>query len=133
MAVSASFLAFVLEQLAGLREVSSRRMFGGVGVYSRETFFAVLDNDTLFFKVDDLTRPRYVKKKMPPFRPMPEMPPMMGYFQVPPSVLEDRDAISEWAKEAVEVGERSGERKRKKDEGRRKKPKARSQKRNARS
>jgi len=116
MAVSESFLSFVLEQLCGVRSVSSRRMFGGVGLYSGETFFAVIDNDTLFFKVDDSTRPKYVKRRMPPFRPMPDMPPMIGYYQVPPGVLEDTDAMTEWGKEAVEVGRTKRKRKKAKAE-----------------
>jgi DNA transformation protein len=104
MAVSESFLTFVLEQLGGLPRVSPRRMFGGVGLYCGETFFAVIDNDTLFFKVDDTTRPKYIKRKMPPFQPMPDMPAMTGYYQVPPGVLEDADAMTDWGQEAVGVG-----------------------------
>jgi TfoX/Sxy family transcriptional regulator of competence genes len=53
VAVSESFLTFVLEQLDGVRGIVTKRMFGGVGIYSGERFFAVIDNDTLFFKVDD--------------------------------------------------------------------------------
>lgn len=104
MAVSPSFLEFVLEQLSAVRHVTSRRMFGGVGLYSDDVFFAVLDNDTLFFKVDDTTRPRYVKRRMPPFMPIPGKPAMSRYYQVPPGVLEDADELSAWAREAVSVG-----------------------------
>lgn len=111
MAVSSSYLTFVLEQLAGVRDVSSRRMFGGVGLYSGDRFFAVLDNDTLFFKVDDVTRDRYVRKGMPPFQPMKDKPPMNGYYQVPPGVLEDRDELAAWAAAAVDVAGRATKRK----------------------
>src|SRR4030095_9214715 len=52
MAVSDSYLAYVLEQLDAVRGVVTKRMFGGVGIYSDDVFFAVIDNDTLFFKVD---------------------------------------------------------------------------------
>jgi DNA transformation protein len=107
MAVSESFLTFVLEQLAGVRAVSSRRMFGGVGIYSGEWFFAVIDNDTLFFKVDDATVGAYRKRRMRPFRPMPDLPPMMGYYQVPLTILEDAEALAAWARDAVEVAKRS--------------------------
>src|SRR5689334_4678148 len=132
MAVSDSFLTFVLEQLAGLRAVSSRRMFGGVGLYSDGTFFAVIDNDTLFFKVNDETRPKYIERRMGPFRPMPDMPPMTGYYQVPPGVLEDGDEMTVWGKEAVGVGERTPKGKRKKEEGKRTKAKGKRQKPGAR-
>jgi len=113
VAVSDSFLAFALEQLAGVRELSHRRMFGGVGLYSGESFFGVLDNDTLFFKVDDKTRPKYRKRRMPAFAPIPGKPPMEGYYQVPPTVLEDVDAMRGWAQEAIGVSRRAPARKRK--------------------
>src|SRR5262245_46038860 len=137
--VTDSFLTFVLEQLSGIREVSSRRMFGGVGLYSGETFFAVIDNDTLFFKVDDETRQAYVKRNMPPFKPMPDMPAMNGDHQVPPGILEGSDAMTEWAAEAVEVGKRAPRKSRnKKEKGRNKKarskkPEAKNLKRRSRS
>ena len=104
MAVSASFLEFVVGQMAGLPGLSHRRMFGGVGFYSGAVFFGVADNDTHFFKVDDKTRPKYVRRKMPPFAPVPGQAPMKRYYQVPPSVLEDADAVASWGKEAVGVG-----------------------------
>jgi DNA transformation protein len=112
VAVSDSFLTFVLEQLGAIRELSSRRMFGGVGLYSGDLFFGVIDNDTVFFKVDEETKKRYTKHRMPPFMPIPGKEPMTGYFQVPPSVLEDADAMGEWAREAVEVSRRAPARKR---------------------
>jgi len=106
MAVAESFLTFVLEQLAGVRGISSRRMFGGVGIYSDEWFFAVIDNDTLFFKVDDATVGAYKKRRMRPFQPMSDLPPMMGYYQVPVPILEDADALTAWAAEAIDVAKR---------------------------
>lgn len=114
MSVSESFLTFVLEQLGSVREVAHRRMFGGVGLYAGESFFAVIDNDTLFFKVDDTTRPAFKKHRMPAFAPMPGKPPMEGYYQVPPSVLEDAGALGEWAKEAIGVARKAPIKNRKK-------------------
>lgn len=37
MAVTDDFFRYVLEQLSGLRDVASRRMFGAVGLYSERT------------------------------------------------------------------------------------------------
>ena len=42
MAVSRDYLQYVLEQLAGLGELRSRRMFGGAGLYCAEVFFAIV-------------------------------------------------------------------------------------------
>ncbi len=104
MAVSDGFLDFVLEQLESLENVTARRMFGGVGLYSGDLFFAVLDNDTLFFKVDETNVGAFVEAGMGPFRPYPDRPEAsMSYYQVPVSVLEDRDEIVVWAGRAIEV------------------------------
>jgi DNA transformation protein len=105
MAVSDGFLSFVLEQLESLGDVTPRRMFGGAGLYAGAIFFAVLDNDTLFFKVDEATIGEYVEAGMPPFQPYPGKPETsFGYYQVPVRVLEDRDELAVWARRAVDVG-----------------------------
>lgn len=104
MSVTADYLAWALEQLAVAGTVTHRRMFGGVGLYLDGLFFALLDNDTLYFKVDDSNRPRYEQAGSQPFRPFPDNPDyVMAYWQVPADVLEDPDALREWARAAVAV------------------------------
>ncbi len=103
MAVSDAFRDYVVEQLGGLDAVTVRRMFGGAGLYHDGLFFGVLDDDEVFFKVDGTTRPRYEARGSQPFAPMANEAPMRGYYQVPAEVLEDRDALTTWAREAVAV------------------------------
>ena len=117
MAVSDSYLAFVLEQLEGLRAIVTKRMFGGVGIYSDGKFFAVIDNDTLFFKVDETLAQRYRDKGMPPFAPIPGAKPMMGYYQVPPDVLEDAETLARWASESLAIASSKGRGQRSKVKG----------------
>ena len=102
MPVSSDYLQYLLEQLARLPRVTSRKMFGGVGLYSDGVFFAIIDNDTLFFKTDDSTRQRYVERGCEPFRPYKDRPDVsMSYFQVPAELLEDADELVPWARAAV--------------------------------
>ena len=103
MAVSDAYLAYVLEQLGGVKAVTHRRMFGGIGLYAGEHFFGVIDNNTLFFKVDAASVGDYTRAKMKPFQPDPKGKPMMGYYQVPPSVLEDDQALVSWAHRAAQI------------------------------
>jgi TfoX/Sxy family transcriptional regulator of competence genes len=103
MAVSDAYLAYVLEQLGGVKAITHCRMFGGIGLYAREHFFGVIDNNTLFFKVDAASVGEYTRAKMKPFQPDPKGKPMMGYYQVPPSVLEDDQQLASWAKRAAEI------------------------------
>jgi DNA transformation protein len=79
-------------------------MFGGVGLYLDGLFFALIDDDTLYFKADGATRGRYESAGSKPFCPDPSRPEQaMGYWQVPAEVLEDPEALSTWAREAVGV------------------------------
>jgi len=104
MPVSKEYLGYVLEQLGALPRVTSRRMFGGVGLYSDGLFFGLIDNDTLFFKVNDLNRGDYVARNMAQFRPFPDKPDLsMSYFAVPADALEDRDEVAVWARKSVAV------------------------------
>ena len=49
-------------------------------------------------------------------RPMRNMPfpgqPSLGYFQVPPEVIEEAEDLARWAKRSVEVAQRAGVKKR---------------------
>ena len=69
MAVSPGFIDFVVEQLEGCGPIVTKRMFGGVGIYSSDTFFAIIDNDILYLKVDDTTRKDFEREGCRPFRP----------------------------------------------------------------
>jgi DNA transformation protein len=108
MSVSDDYREFVLEQLAPAGRVSSRRMFGGVGLYLDGLFFALIDDDTLYFKTDDSNRPRFQAAGSRPFCPYPDRPEyQMGYWQVPAEVLEDVDELKVWARAALAVALRS--------------------------
>ncbi len=107
MSVSADYLTFVLEQLPRSLSVSSRRMFGGVGLYADGWFFALIDDDVLYFKVDDTNRPDFLDRGCKAFRPLAHDPDAysMNYFEVPSEVLEDRDELESWAHKAVRVAQ----------------------------
>jgi DNA transformation protein len=109
MAVSSDYLDFVLEQLAALGEVASRRMFGGVGLYAHGLFFALIADDVLYFKVDDANRPDFQAHDSEALRPVAARPEMQskGYFAVPAEVLDDPATLAAWARKAVEAAARS--------------------------
>jgi DNA transformation protein len=113
VSVSEGFRAFVLEQLArATPELRARNMFGGVGLYCGDLFFALMDDDVLYFKVDDTNRPRFEQRGMGPFRPGGEGGEVMQYYEVPVDVLEDAEALAPWAADAVEVARRARSRRR---------------------
>ncbi len=107
MAVSPSYKAFVLEQLGLVAPVTSRSLFGGVGIYGGGLFFALIDDDTLYFKVDDSSRRAYVEAGMRAFDPFKNGKTMEGYYEVPGEALEDEDRLAEWMREALAVASRA--------------------------
>jgi len=111
MSVSDNYRTYIVEQLAALPGLSTRRMFGGLGLYSGEWFFALIDDDVLYFKVDDANRDDYTSRGMKAFMPFPGQP-SLGYFQVPPEVIEEAEDLARWAKRSVEVAQRAGVKKR---------------------
>ena len=106
--VSDGYRDFVLEQLRRIAVgVRARSMFGGVGVYAGELFFALMDDDTLYLKADDSTRGRFEARGMEPFRPGGESGEVMQYYEVPGDVLEDIELLAPWIEEAVAVADRA--------------------------
>jgi DNA transformation protein len=103
MPVSEGYLTYVLDQLRPIvPALRVRRMFGAVGLYATDLFFAIVDDDLLYLKVDDTTRPDYEARGMPPFRPF-EMHASMNYSQLPEEILEEREALQLWTSRAIDV------------------------------
>lgn len=112
MGVSAGYRAFVVEQLGIIGRVTARAMFGGVGLYHDGVFFGLIADDTLYLKVDDLTRGHYERAGMRPFRPYGDGAPSMSYWELPAEVLEDREELRVWAERALGAARRKRGRKR---------------------
>ena len=113
MAVTPSYRSFVIEQLEHVSTITAKNMFGGVGLYAEDYFFALIANDRLYFKVDDSNRPDFEAAEMEPFRPYDDER-AMKYYEVPIEVLEDVDALRRWAEKAIAVARNARQRKKKK-------------------
>ena len=102
MAVTDSYRIFVLEQLnRAAPPVRARAMFGGVGLYAGEVFFALIANDVVYFSTDDASRPDFESLGMTPFRPFDEHGPVMSYYQLPEEILEEPERLRQWAERAI--------------------------------
>lgn len=103
MAVSPGFRTLVVDQLSRvLPTVRTRAMFGGVGIYAGDLFFALIDDDTLYLKVDDTNRADFEALGMGPFR-FGDGTEVMQYYHLPEDVLEDAEALQPWIDKAVAV------------------------------
>ncbi len=105
--VTDTFRAFVLNQLEELGDVTSRSMFGGVGLYCRGLFFGIIARDVVYLKVDDQNRPDYENAGMNAFKPYADRPSTMRYYAVPLEVLESSLELAQWARKAVAAAQRA--------------------------
>ena len=105
MPVSTSYREYVADQLSPLGPVLIKRMFGGAGLYFDGRMFGLIDDDTVYLRVDDETRPELVARGMTPFHPVRSDPKKVSqnYYQLPAEVLEDSDELVVWAKRAIKA------------------------------
>ncbi len=98
MPVSESFKEYVIELVGDVRPIRSKRMFGGLGIWTADgdLFFALISDDVLYFKVNDETRPFFEERNSAQFM-------TMQYYEVPGDVIEDPELLREWVERAVDV------------------------------
>jgi DNA transformation protein len=101
-----------LDLFAGLGPgVVAKRMFGGLGFWSRGRFFAIGDPDEgrLYLKVDDVTRARFEAAGGQPFtyRSRDGQVMVMSYFTPPDDALDDPESMLPWARLGLEAAGRA--------------------------
>lgn len=108
MPVTPSFRTYAEDQLGRILPIRTRAMFGGVGIYAGDLFFALLADDVLYLKVDEETRGAYEERGLGPFRPHGPDGMEMSYREIPADLLEDPDELRPWVEDAVDVARRAG-------------------------
>ena len=104
MAVSDGQIAFVQDLFAGLGPVSIRKMFGGLGIYSEGTIFAILMSDGRLllkgaggmcdaYDAAGWQRWSYARDD--------GRVSAMPYWHVPDALLDDPDDACGWARRAL--------------------------------
>lgn len=106
-----SFHEFVVNDLfAEISGITSRSMFGGWGIYKEGTFFAIISDGELYFKVDDVNRADYENADSPPFVYNGKNKPItLSYWLLPEEIMEDEEKLREWVDASVEASKRSKE------------------------
>lgn len=98
------FTAYVVELLAPLGRVVSRRMFGAHGIYQDGLMFALIDGDVLYFKTDAVTQPQFEQAGCEPFvyegkgRRV-----TLSYWRAPDEAMESPALIQPWGRLAIEA------------------------------
>jgi DNA transformation protein len=106
--MSSDYVDFVLDALADWHTVTGRRMFGGYGLFRQGVMFALIIDETLYFKVDGSTRPAFEQAGSTPFVYYAKGKLVaLSYWQVPPDLFEDSEQLGQWAQKAWQVALRA--------------------------
>lgn len=99
------FVDYVLDLLTPVNTLSSGRFFGGIGLKSGSVQFSMIMGNSLFFVVDNSTRPKYEANDMGCFwyNTKKKKINVKKYYEVPSELFEDQDALIEWARESTQV------------------------------
>ena len=104
------FVKYLLDMLSDLGDVRSRSMFGGYGIYHDGVMIGLIASGVFYLKVDDGNRTAFEAAGCKPFtyrRKGQTKAVAMSYWEVPVDVLESREALCQWAREAHAAAIRS--------------------------
>ena len=103
MPVSPPFVAHVVELLAPLGSVRSRRMFGGHGLYLDSLFIALIADERLYLKADATTRAAFERAGCTPFAySRSDLSAVtLGYWSAPDEALDSPQGMAPWARLAL--------------------------------
>jgi DNA transformation protein len=108
MVASNGFAEFLRERLAPLGPVAMRRMFGKTGVFCDGLMFAMVTDDTLYFRVDDHNRAAFKEaESAPPLNYKKKGRTIdLSFWRAPERLLDEPDELVTWARTALAAARR---------------------------
>lgn len=102
------FVGFVIDQMGNGRSLRVRRMFGGHGLYRDNLMFAIIIQEKLYLKSDDLNRDQFETAGLQPFTYESRGKRVtIRYYEAPPDVFDDSETMQAWAESAFAAASRA--------------------------
>jgi DNA transformation protein and related proteins len=102
MAVSDDQIAFVRDLFRAIPGVTTRKMFGGLGIYSEGTIFALIGpGDAIMVKARGAMAEALEAEGSEQFRTYEGKTVNMPYWTLPESALDDPDEAADWARRSL--------------------------------
>lgn len=94
--------------------ITACRMFGGYGIYHERLMFALVADETLYLKADDVNVGDFAREGLEPFEyDKGGRVVRMSYYQAPEALFEDRELAADWARRSFAAARRAQAGKRK--------------------
>ena len=98
----------IRELFAVFGPVTVKRMFGGAGIYARETMFAIAIDGMIYLKADAETIPAFEREGMAPFTFVARKKSVAtSYWRIPDGLYDDPEELARWSRLALAVAERA--------------------------
>lgn len=104
MPTSQSYLEYIVNEIfRDILGITTRRMFSGYGVYKDGVIFALILNDALYFKTDEINRQKFIDAGSTPFSYMHKTGKKVvtSYWELPERIIEDKIALPVWIADAL--------------------------------
>jgi DNA transformation protein len=110
--MSDDFVDYVMELLGPFGTVGARRMFGGHGVYLDGLMFAIVSEDTLYLKADEMNRIEFEQAGCEIFGYARKgRRATLGFFRAPEDAMESPELMLPWARTAYAAALRANAKK----------------------
>ena len=108
LVASDTFAEFLREQLVPLGRITLRRMFGKTGVFCDGVMFAMVTENTLYFRVDDENRATFAEAQA--YRPLNYANRGeiidLSFWRVPERLFDEPEELMGWARAALAAAHR---------------------------
>lgn len=108
--MSSPFIMYILDCMSGIEGIEHKKMFGAFGLYKNGILFGIIEDERVFFKVDESSQSDYEEFDSKPLifsadgsREGEES----SYYEVPLDILEDPKSLEEWVNKSVEISKNS--------------------------
>ena len=84
-------------------------MFGGIGIFADAMMFALVIDDVIYLKADELLVPEFEREGTSPFAYATRdgKRTVMSYWRLPERLYDDNDELARWAHRSLEAARRS--------------------------
>lgn len=110
--MSDDFIDYVMELFGPFGTVGARRMFGGHGVYLDGLMFAIVSEDTLYLKADDMNRIEFAQAGCEIFSYARKgKRATISFYRAPEDAMESPELMLPWARTAYAAALRANAKK----------------------
>ena len=103
MALNEEFKNFVLDQLQGIDEFETKRMFGGLALLLQGSAFAKIKHDKVWLKVDESNLEDFKEQGMKQYAYGKDNSRKLNFYETPIEIIEDSDKLKDWVRKSIEV------------------------------